>query len=403
MRLEKLQEFAICDPSDPWQAGQSKSVTFIVTEDCQLCCGYCYLSGKNSMNKMTFGIARRTIDYVLRERGLFDEASVVWDFIGGEPLLEIDLIDKICDYIKLRMYELDHPWFNSYRFNFSTNGLSYGDEKVQRYIKKNLRHLSVTISIDGTKEKHDAQRVFPDGRGSYDDIVKNIPLWLRQFPNANTKATVSHEDLPYLKDSVVHLWELGIKNIAINAINEDVWKPGDDLLFEDQLMQLADHIIDHELYITHNCSFFSKSIGEPINIKDDINWCGTGKMLAVDGDGTFYPCVRFAQYSLQNKPARIIGNCFDGIDTNRLRPFPALTRTSQSPEKCLECEVASGCAWCPGYNYDAAETDTIFQRAIYTCDMHKARVRANRYFWDKLQSKLDSRSGEIPSRGLKYV
>ena len=392
--MEKLQEFAICDPNDPWQAGQSKSVTFIVTEDCQLCCEYCYLSGKNSIHKMSFGVARRTIDYVLRERGLFSEASVVWDFIGGEPLLEIDLIDKICDYIKLQMYELDHPWFNSYRFNFSTNGLLYSDEKVQKYIKKNKRHLSVTISIDGTKEKHDAQRVFPDGGGSYDDVVKNIPLWLRQFPNANTKATVSHEDLPYLKDSIIHLWELGIKNIAINTINEDVWKLGDDVLFEDQLLQLADYIIEQGLYITHNCSFFSKSIGNPININNDINWCGTGKMLAVDGNGTFYPCVRFAQYSLQNKSARLIGNCFDGLHMNKLRPFLALTRTAQSPGKCLECEVASGCAWCPGNNYDTAETDTIFQRAIYTCDMHKARVRANHYFWVKLQKQSDSQSGK---------
>ena len=55
----------------------------------------------------------------------------------------------------------------------------------------------------------------------------------------------------------------------------------------------------------------------------------------------------------------------------------------------MECEVASGCAWCQGNNYDAAQTETIYQRAIYTCNMHKARVRANQYFWEKLASKLE--------------
>lgn len=31
-----------------------------------------------------------------------EEESVIWDFIGGEPFLEIDLIDRICDYLKTR-------------------------------------------------------------------------------------------------------------------------------------------------------------------------------------------------------------------------------------------------------------------------------------------------------------
>jgi len=89
---------------------------------------------------------------------------------------------------------------------------------------------------------------------------------------------------------------------------------------------------------------------------------------------------------MQNKAARVIGNCYDGLDMNKVRPFMVLNRSMQSPQKCMECEVASGCAWCQGNNYDLAETETIYQRAIYTCDMHKARVRANQYFWAKLSN-----------------
>lgn len=385
--MEKPNSPAMGEPEVSWKSGQAKSITFIVTEDCQLRCGYCYIVGKNDFQKMSFPVAKASIDYILRNRNLFWESSVIWDFIGGEPLLEIDLIDRICDYIKLQMYLLDHPWFDSYRFSFSTNGLLYGDEKVQRFIRKNAHHLSMSISIDGTKEKHDDQRIFPDGRGSYDDVARNVPLWLRQFPSAGTKATISHRDLPLLKESVVHLWGLGLKNVTINLVNENVWEPGDELIYEDQLRQLADHILEHELYETHNCSFFLKTIGRPMDPDDDSNWCGAGKMLAIDGNGTFYPCMRFAPYSMQNKPAREIGNCYDGLDRNKLRPFLALNRTMQSPEKCLQCEVASGCSWCQGNNYDLAATDTIYQRAIYTCEMHKARVRANEYFWSELKEK----------------
>jgi uncharacterized protein len=373
-----------------WQEGRARTVTFIVTEDCQLRCKYCYLVGKNSARKMDFEVARATVDYLLRERAMFNSKSIIFDFIGGEPLLEIDLIDRICDYIKLRMFEVDHPWFNSYRFSFSTNGLLYGKKAVQRFIAKNRHHISIGISIDGTKRKHDAQRVYPDGRGSYDHVVRNIPLWLEQFPAAQTKATVSHDDLPYIKESVAHLFSLGIRNVAINAVFEDVWREGDDAVFEDQLRKLADHIIDNDLDRDHVCTFFTRTIGNPVGPDDDANWCGAGKMLAVDGDGNFYPCNRFVGFSLQNRPARVIGTCYAGIDTNKLRPFLALTRKTQSSEECLTCEVASGCAWCSGCNYDLADTPTIFQRATYICKMHKARVRANRYYWRKLE-KRDAR------------
>ena len=112
-------------------------------------------------------------------------------------------------------------------------------------------------------------------------------------------------------------------------------------------------------------------------------------MLAVDAAGNFYPCTRFASYSLREKKPIIIGNVWDGIDKNKLRPFLTLDRTTQSPQKCIDCEVASGCAWCQGENYDAADTTTIYQRATAICKMHKARVRANNYYWNKLYRKLE--------------
>lgn len=119
------------------------------------------------------------------------------------------------------------------------------------------------------------------------------------------------------------------------------------------------------------------------------NWCGAGMMLAVDAAGNFYPCTRFAGYSLRSKKPRIIGNIHDGINQNLLRPFLTLDRCTQSPQKCIDCEVASGCAWCQGENYDAADTNTIYQRSTIICKMHKARVRANNYYWNKLYRKLE--------------
>lgn len=387
----------------PWQDGIAKSITFIVTKDCQLACKYCYLVGKNTKERMSWEVAKQAIDYILDHEEDMREESVVWDFIGGEPFLEIDLIDRICDYLKTEMFRRNHHWFNSYRFSFSTNGINYHTEKVQRFIEKNRTHLSIGITIDGTQRKHDLNRIWKtpemeqgivphpeDERGSYDDVVRNIPLWLEQFPGAGTKVTISSADIPYIKESVLHLYSLGIQDVSINCVFEDVWKEGDDVLFEQQLTELADAIIDGGYYEDYACSFFSEHMGKPLDYKlQNQNWCGAGRMLAVDAVGNFYPCTRFAQYSLRSKQAWIVGNVRDGIDKNKLRPFLTLDRCTQSTEECINCEVGEGCAWCQGENYDAADTPTIYQRSTAICRMHKARVRANNYYWNKLYRKIE--------------
>lgn len=393
----------IKDLEKQWEDGIAKSITFIVTKDCQLACKYCYLVGKNTKERMSWDVAKRAIDYILDHEADMKEESVIWDFIGGEPFLEIDLIDKICDYLKVEMFRRNHHWFNSYRFSFSTNGINYSTDKVQQFIKKNHEHLSIGITIDGTKRKHDLNRIWKtvdmeqgimpkpeEEHGSYDDVVKNIPLWLEQFPDAGTKVTISSADIPYIKESVLHLYSLGIHEVNINCVFDDVWKEGDDKLFEQQLTELADAIIDSGYYTDYACSFFTEHMGKPMDCKsDNQNWCGAGRMLAVDAEGNFYPCTRFAQYSLRSKKAWIIGNVRDGIDKNKLRPFYTLDRCTQSTEECINCEVASGCAWCQGENYDAADTPTVYQRSTAICKMHKARVRANNYYWNKLYRKLE--------------
>lgn len=376
-----------------WKDGRTKEITFIVTKDCQLACKYCYLVGKNSQERMSWDTAKRAIDYILSHEydELFDFESVVFDFIGGEPFLEIDLIDCICDYLKTEMYRLNHHWFNSYRFSITTNGINYDNLRVQEFIRKNRKHLSVTITIDGTQEKHDINRVWKarenrEERGSYNDVVKNIPLWLKQFPNAVTKVTISSLDVPYVCNSVLHLFDLGIHEVHINCVFEDTWQYGDDIIFEEQLKQLTDEIVNRRLYTDCICSLFDRNIGFPMNYKTDRNWCGAGMILSVDANGTFYPCTRFAKYSLREKEPRIVGNVYDGVEKNKIRPFYALSRSIQSTSECIECDVASGCAWCQGENYDCSESGTIFYRSTAICKMHKARVRANNYYWSRIDA-----------------
>lgn len=94
-RLLILIIMGIKENSAAWRGGAAKTITFIVTKDCQLACKYCYLVGKNDKERMSWEVAKKAVDYILSREDDFREKSVVWDFIGGEPFLEIDLIDKI--------------------------------------------------------------------------------------------------------------------------------------------------------------------------------------------------------------------------------------------------------------------------------------------------------------------
>lgn len=68
--------------------------------------------------------------------------------------------------------------------------------------------------------------------GSYDKVLKNVGLWLELFLGASTKATLSYDDLPYIRDSVLHLWSLEINNVHMNTVFEDCREEGDYLILK---------------------------------------------------------------------------------------------------------------------------------------------------------------------------
>ena len=102
---------------------------------------------------------------------------------------------------------------------------------------------------------------------------------MKQF-EASTKVTFASEDLKYLKESIIHLWNMGIKNVSANVVYENVWKEDDDIIFEKQLKNLAEYIIENDLYNKYYCSLFLDYIGMPYTDEEKNNTsCGAGKML----------------------------------------------------------------------------------------------------------------------------
>ncbi|OLN25193.1 Arylsulfatase regulator [Desulfosporosinus metallidurans] len=219
-----------------------------------------------------------------------------------------------------------------------------------------------------------------------------------------TKATFSHDDLPYLKESIISLWNNGINTVAANVVFENVWEDGDDIIFESQLKDLADYILDKGMWKEYSVRFFDPKIGFPLK-SDELknNFCGAGKMLAVDYKGDLFPCVRFLDFALSDKKGFKIGSIDKGINFDKLRPFAGLSLENQSSQECINCEVATGCAWCTGANYDFSDNGTIYKRATYICKMHKANVRANEYFWNEFTKRTGLISPREEYKKFRYI
>ncbi len=356
----------------------------------------CYQINKKH-HSMSFDVAKRYADYLLESETYEDNpyvnqqnsSGLIIEFIGGEPFLEIDLIDKITDYMINKMIEMRHPWLDRFMISICSNGVMYFDPRVQAYIKKHKRYLSFSVSIDGNKELHDSCRVFPDGRGSYDIAIQAVDHYRNvHHGNMGSKMTLAPQNISHAYDAVRNLIALDYKEIFLNCVYEKGWTTPDATVLFNQLCKIADYLIDNDLFDKIYLSIFEDTFFSPKDESDNQNWCGgTGAMLSCDWKGDLYPCIRYMESSLgTDVPPMIIGDVYNGLmhtdaQKNCVNCLKSITRRSQSTDECFYCPIANGCSWCSAYNYQ--ENGTADKRATYICVMHKARALANLYYWNK--------------------
>jgi uncharacterized protein len=375
-----------------------KNITFVVTEKCNLNCSYCYEQHKTG-RRMSKSVAKKAIDFLFNKEKINNyynfktSPAVIIEFIGGEPLLEIELMDYIVEYFKFKAFELDSPWATNYMISMTTNGVLYDTPKVQKFLAKNAGKVSLGITIDGNKKLHDSCRKFYDGSGSYNIVEKSIKDAVKKGYTNSTKITLSPQNIMYLNEAIQNVWSLGIVGAHTNCVFEKGWQIKDAKIFYKELKKLADYLLADKNYSKYYCSLFDDTIGKELT--EDRNWCGgNGSMLAIAPDGRCFPCIRFMKYSLNKQKEQPIGDINRGLDKKEenvwLNKLKDITMSSQCQyednKKCLTCKIASGCALCTGYNYD--EFGDPNHKATSICDMHKARVLANVYYWNKLKREI---------------
>lgn len=302
----------------------SRSITFQVTDDCNLACKYCYQINK-SKRKMSLEIAKKFVDLLLDatpENNAYINPVVspflIIEFIGGEPLLEVRLMDQIMDYFLSQALERMHPWVDKYMISISSNGTLYFEPEVQKFLLKHRGHLSLSITIDGNKELHDSCRVFHDGRPSYDLAVAAAQDWMKTHKGyMGSKITIAPENVIYLYDALVHMVELGYEEINANCVYEKGWELGHATELYNQMKRFADYCLENDkTYIFY--SLYEDIFFRPMGDDENENWCwGKGTPILTSGgykpieeikigdlvyteDGTIHPVVRTTSHFADN-------------------------------------------------------------------------------------------------------
>jgi len=309
----------------------SSLVEIITTQNCNMRCSYCFEKDKTKKN-----IAMEQSDKISEEL-FFKECR----FIGGEPLLNPDFIEKTFDNI---MSNYMDPAFKK---RFLENSCIFTNGTL---IKQNIRLLKkmnilVVISIDGDRNTNDIDRVYKDGSGTFDDIMESVKLLSENNIPWYFAVTLSKQKIPYYFDIFKFLWTTrknNSKNIdeaidlivhSINGVITNAEYTDHDIdVFLEQQKLIFDYIneldIDNQRKRLLMINWFTKALEPEWGCK------ATSGRVAIAENGKVYPCLSiglfkdrdlysdykaFNLFGHYNKQAVAVSSCLDG--SREYNPF----------------------------------------------------------------------------------
>lgn len=334
-------------------------ITLQITKQCNLRCKYCVYSGDyenrvHSNEKMTFDTARKAIDFYI-DHSKDNEYSFL-AFYGGEPLLEFEFIKNCIEYFEERAEG------KNVHINLTTNATLLTEEIVDYFQKHNVHLL---ISLDGSSEVHNRNRVYRDDKGTFEKVMENLEMIKTKFPNylrnnidfnavldpRNEFSCVNNffNDFELAKEARVMASEI------TNLYRKDSLKTSENYI-SDIEYEMFKIFLSKLGYLDER--YTSKLLARQYNerknrykllqmrqeIPDRIHHGGPcvpgAQRLFVDVDGNFFPCERVSEAS----PHMKIGNIDDGFYIDKIRTLLNIGKISEN--KCINCWALAFCNLC---------------------------------------------------------
>ncbi len=335
-----------------------------LTENCNLRCDYCVFSGTyqhsrgHGEKEMSKETAIKAVDFFISmSRKPGDGPPPAITFYGGEPLLKIDLITAVAEYIKSKGLA------GQYKFSFTTNGTLLTEALVRRLVEHDI---SIVISLDGPGQLHDRYRKFENGKGTFDAIIKNLKRIKETYPEYFKKniAFASIAAPPYDFNSITRFFyrdkflEPLREKLILNFIDsfdttffKDYCLEGEREKLKPELRKLKwrylealitgtyeELTIEKQLFLKDFHALACRQIAKLERQVPALGACIPGqRRLYVDTIGDFFMCERVgSHYS--------IGNVKQGLDYEKILGFYA--RYDRFFENCSNCWALRICRKC---------------------------------------------------------
>ncbi len=330
---EKLRQWLINSQSNK----DRLTVTILTTQACNLACVYCYQRGiidrKLHMNSdVAYAVQEWTINKIKEN----EPKEVIFHFYGGEPLLNLDVLDTIMPEI-IRVSEESGARFSSY---ITTNGTLLSHDNIQRLKKWKLDNAQ--ISIDGPSQTHNERRPYFDGSGSFENIMQNVKTALEEKLNIVIRVNLDKHNTDKVEDLFKEMRSRGFHEYDNLQINLEIVSP---------IMNPSEHckrytfLEDDELSVLVEMWKRQVEYGFPIKSIMPIDSACENLVensYTISSTGDFYMCPGFVGIK-----ESILGNVLDkGIDSEMYMKL----LNNRAWEQCLDCEYVpvcqGGCKMC---------------------------------------------------------
>lgn len=350
---------------------------FVVTNACNMQCCYCQAQSGVSVpdKKMSKEIAQKAVDVALSS----PETYLSFEFQGGEPLLNFDVIKFIVEYTKSKNVS------KIIDFNVVSN-LTLLTDDIATYIKEN--NIGVSTSIDGDQLLHDQNRRYRTGQGTYSDVLRGIEILQKHgivYGAIQTSTRCSLEKPREIIDTYIQLGlhSVFIRNLTpLGCANKDWNKIG---YSSEEFVHFYRECFDYILEINkggyclkegHASIMLSKILlGYPINYMELRSPCGAGiGQMAYYCDGNVYTCDEGRMLAEMGNDAFKLGTVHDTYDSlvgSDNCKAACIASTLESLPNCCDCVYQPYCGTCPVVNFAISQDIYSREPNDYKCVVYK--------------------------------
>ncbi len=330
---------------------------FILTNACNLQCVYCQARTGNEeqfeyMNEET---AERAVDFALSS----PEDNLTFEFQGGEPLLNFNVIRHIVEYTESRKGE------KHIEYSLVSNLLLMDQEKI-KFIRK--YHIGISTSLDGDRLTHNENRPYIDGKPSFDDVVEKIHEMRLAEIQVGTIETTTRNSLKHPKEIIDAFLDLGFNSAFIRPLTplgyatknwKDIGYTSEEFLnfykaCFDYILQL--NCLGIKFCEGHASIFLRKIIhGEDPNYMELRSPCGgVVGQLAYFFNGDIYTCDEGRMMGEMGDFSFRLGNVYhntyyETVCSNKCKALLSASYLESLPE-CCDCAYQPYCGTCPVVN-----------------------------------------------------